>query len=167
MQIYQGDANNTDSIKAAVEGADIVFGNTVFSDALVNDQSVDLVHLKPGQSTREMSYELELQQGKNIADAVASVGGLERFIWSSLSNASKWSKGEYKGVYHFDSKANVVDYIKEKYPELAKKMSILQMGLFMTNWKWGQAAVPWEKVRGGLTFVDHVVADINSNQMDP
>jgi hypothetical protein len=46
----------------------------------------------------------------------------------------------------FDSKAHVVDYINNVHPGLAKKMSILQMGLFITNWKWGQASVPWERV---------------------
>ena len=142
----QGDLNNVSSISAAVQGASIVFGNTVFSDALTDSSSPDLKHLKPGQNVREMCYELELQQGKNIADAVATVKGLELFIWSSLSDAGKWSGGKYKGVYHFDSKAHVVDYIKEKYPELEKKMSILMMGLFVTNWKWGGAAVPWKKV---------------------
>ena len=71
---------------------------------------------------------------------------LELFIWSSLSDAGKWSGGKYRGVLHFDSKAHVVDYIHEKYPRLGEKMSILQLGLFVTNWKWGQGAVPWEKV---------------------
>lgn len=113
----------------------------------MNPNSPDLAFLKAGQNVREMSYDLEYQQGKNIADAVASVvSGLELFIWSSLSNSTKWSGGKYKGVYHFDSKADVVDYINEKYPLLAQKMSILQMGLFVTNWKWGGVAVPWKKV---------------------
>jgi hypothetical protein len=40
----------------------------------------------------------------------------------------------------------VVEYIKERYPEVGRKMSLLQLGLFVTNWKWGQGAVPWEKV---------------------
>jgi hypothetical protein len=39
VQIYQGDANDTESIKAAVQDADIVFGNTVFSDAMINPES--------------------------------------------------------------------------------------------------------------------------------
>ena len=60
------------SLKDAVKGVDIVFGNTAFSDALVNPNSPDLAFLKLGQSVREMCYELEYQQGKNIADAVAS-----------------------------------------------------------------------------------------------
>ena len=97
VEILKGDANDAISIKAAVQGADVVFGNTIFSDALSSPKSADLKYLKPGQTVREMCYELELQHGKNIADAVASVGGLEKYIWSSLSNATKWSKGEYKG----------------------------------------------------------------------
>lgn len=102
--------------------------------------------LSQGQTLREWCYETELQQGKNIADAVAAVDNLDLFVWSSLSAAKKWSRGKYSGVFHFDSKADVVDYINSVHPGLAKKMSILQMGLYVTNWKWGQAAVPWEKV---------------------
>jgi hypothetical protein len=116
----------------------------------------DIAKLKPNQTLREWCYETEVLQGKNIADAVVTVEGLELFVWSTLSHASKWSKGKYTGIYHFDSKAVVVDYINERYPTLAKKISLLQMGLFITNWKWGQAAVPWEKVNRsarGLRFM--------------
>jgi hypothetical protein len=145
VELIVGDTNDIRSIKAAVQGASIVFGNTAFSDALANPASPDLVYLKEGQSVREMCYDLEFQQGKNIADAVATVEGLELFIWSSLSDAKKWSGGKYPGVYHFDCKAHVLDYIKEKYPKVVAKMSILMMGLFVTNWKWGEVAVPWKK----------------------
>lgn len=146
VEIIQGDVNDVDSLKAAFQGVDVIFGNTVFSDAMSNPNSPDLALLKPGQNTRVLSYDLELQQGKNIVNAAASVPSLKRFIWSSLSDATKWSKGKYKGVYHFDCKAHVVDFISERYPELAQKTSVLQMGLFMTNWKWGRTSVPWEKV---------------------
>jgi hypothetical protein len=144
--MVQGDADDTDSIKAAVQGASIVFGNTAFSTAFAMPTAADLAKLQPGQTLREWCYETEVQQGKNIADAVASVDTLDLFVWSSLSDAKKWSKGKYAGVFHFDSKAHVVDYINSTHPGLAARMSILQMGLFVTNWKWGQAAVPWEKV---------------------
>ncbi|KAF4468837.1 hypothetical protein FALBO_4248, partial [Fusarium albosuccineum] len=58
---------------------------------------------------------------------------LERFILSSLSNATKWSGGKYTHVYHFDSKAKAVDYAKETYPELWAKTSIYEAGLFLSN----------------------------------
>lgn len=125
----------------------MIFGNTAFSGVIAINTAADIEKLAPGQTLREWAYELEVQQGKNVVDAAASaVNTLKLFIWSTLSNASKWSKGKYTGVYHFDSKAKVVDYLKETYPTLKEKTSLLQMGLFITNWKWGQAAVPWEKV---------------------
>lgn len=123
-----------------------MYGNTAFSEAFSDPAAAHLAKLSPGQTLREWCYEKELQQGKNIADAVATLDNLDLFVWSSLSAAKKWSGGKYTGVYHFDSKADVVEYINSMHPQLAKKMSILQMGLYVTNWKWGQAAVPWEKV---------------------
>jgi hypothetical protein len=80
---------------------------------------------------------LELQQGKNIADAAATVEGLGRYVISALCDASKWSKGKYTRNYHFDSKARIVDYIQGKYPQLAAKMSVLHVGSYMDNWKSG------------------------------
>ncbi|KIN00739.1 hypothetical protein OIDMADRAFT_29813 [Oidiodendron maius Zn] len=97
---------------------------------------------------------IKVPQGKNIIDAVATVGtSLERFVWSTLSKAREWSKGKYRGIYHFNSKAAVVDYMNEGYPEVAKKTSLLQLGLFVTNWKWGKGAVPWEKVYPELRWL--------------
>ncbi|KAH7305483.1 hypothetical protein B0I35DRAFT_471582 [Stachybotrys elegans] len=154
VQMVKADVNDVDSLKAAFQDVDVIFGNTVFSDAMSNSNSPDLAFLKPGQNTRELSYDLELQQGKNIADAAASVvPTLDKFIWSSLSDATKWSKGKYTGVYHFDCKAHVVDYINEFYPRLAEKTSVLQMGLFMTNWKWGRTSVPWQKLSNGTMLL--------------
>lgn len=151
--MVRGDADDVESIKAAVQGASIVFGNTIFSTVTFDPEGHKKVDLKPGKTTREWAYETELRHGKNIADAVASVAdGLDLFVWSSLSNAMKWSKGKYTGVLHFNSKAHVVDYINEQYPQLAKKMSIIQMGLFVTNWMWGQASVNWSKVRSVTEF---------------
>jgi hypothetical protein len=143
----KGDVDDVDALKVAFKGAHTIFGNTAFSNAFVMPTEADIEKLRPNQTLREWCYETEVRQGKNIADAVATVETLELFIWSTLSHASKWSKGKYTGVYHFDSKAVVVEYINEKYPEVAKRTSLLQMGLFTTNWKWGQGAVPWEKVR--------------------
>ncbi|UKZ48012.1 hypothetical protein TrVGV298_002248 [Trichoderma virens] len=134
---------------AALRGASVVFGNTVFPEAFSNPTAENTPTLAPGQTLREWCYETELRHGKNIADAVATVDTLDLFVWSSLSHAKKWSGGKYTGVYHFDSKAQVVDYIYNIYPSLAKRMSILQMGLFITNWKWGQASVPWERRSDG------------------
>ncbi|KAL2061271.1 hypothetical protein VTL71DRAFT_7544 [Oculimacula yallundae] len=148
IEIVPGDVDDVESLKAAFKGATLIFGNTAFSndDAFAMTTDADREKLAPGQTPREWAYELEVQQGKNIVDAAATATDtLELFIWSALSHAKKWSKGKYAGVYHFDSKATVTEYLNEQYPKLAAKTSLLQLGLFITNWKWGQGAVPWEK----------------------
>ncbi|KAL6691252.1 hypothetical protein J3F84DRAFT_397770 [Trichoderma pleuroticola] len=140
VEIVKGDLNDVESMKTAVRGASVVFGNTAFPDAFGNPSAENIAKLAPGPTLLERCYETELQQGKNIADAVATVDNLELFVWSSLSHAKKWSGGKYTGIYHFDSKAHVVDYINSVHPNLAKKMSLLQLGLYATNWKMGEAS---------------------------
>ena len=91
-----------------------------------------------GKSINEYAYDLEVRQGMNIAVAAAAsstLQTLENFVYSTLSNAKRWSKGKYTWVYHFDSKAAVVEYVTEKYPQLDAKMSTLQVGEYATNWK--------------------------------
>jgi len=55
--------------------------------------------LKPGQTINEYAYDYEVKQGKNIADAAATVEGLDRLIVSALCDATKWSKGKYTVRY--------------------------------------------------------------------
>ena len=60
----------------------------------------------------------------------------------------KWSKGKYTWVYHFDSKAKAVDYIKQQLPALAKKMSVVQIGLYFTHWQTMPFLAPQKQVDG-------------------
>ncbi|CZT09590.1 related to nitrogen metabolic regulation protein nmr [Rhynchosporium graminicola] len=146
IEIVHGDVDDVESLTAAFIGANLIFGNTAFSNAFAFPTAADKEKPAPDQTLREWAYELEVQQGKNVVDAAATaVDSLDLFIWSTLSHAKKWSKGKYSGVYHFDSKAVVTEYLNEKYPKLAEKTSLLQLGIFITNWKWGPGAVPWEK----------------------
>ena len=132
VEIVKGDLNDIDSLKSAFQGANAIFGTTDFWHPFFDPENQK--KLKPGQTINEFCYDLEVSQGKNIADAAATVPGLERFVTSVLSKTKHWSNGKYTWVYHFDSKAAVVDYIKEKLPALAEKTSFLQLGMFMTNW---------------------------------
>jgi hypothetical protein len=133
VEVVQGDLDDTKSLIAAFKGADAIFSTTDFWGPFFNPATQTKV--KSGQTVNEYVYEYELQQGKNIADAAATVEGLDRLIVSALCDAKKASKGKYSWVYHFDSKAHYVDYINEKYPDLAKKMSIVQVGSYMSNIK--------------------------------
>jgi hypothetical protein len=58
-----------------------------------------------------ISAENEVAQGKAIADASVAAG-VELLIWSSLPNVSKMSGGDLTTVHHFDSKAEVEEYIR-------------------------------------------------------
>ena len=121
IEIVKGDVDDISSLKLAFQGASVIFGNTAFPNAFAMPTEADISKLKEGQTLREWCFETEVRQGKNISDAVASVNNLDLFVWSTLSDATKWSGGKYKGVYHFDSKAVVVDYIKDVYPQVADK----------------------------------------------
>jgi hypothetical protein len=135
VEVVNGSFDDTDSMIAAFQGANVVFGVTDFWAPFFNPKVID--NLPPGQLINQYCYDLELQYGKNIADAVATIADttLEHYIWSSLSDVKKWSDGKYTWVYHFDSKAHVYDYIKETLPNLAQKTSSVQIGHYADNWK--------------------------------
>ena len=68
VEMVAADLNDPASVKKAVEGAAVVFAVTNFWE--------------------KMSYDNEVEQGKNIVNA-AKAAGVERLIWSSLVNVSK------------------------------------------------------------------------------
>lgn len=96
------------SLKGAMEGADAVFAVTNFWE--------------------KMSADVEIQQGKNIADVAKEVG-VKHLIWSSLLNVTKLSKGKLDKVVHFDSKATVEEYIRQ----LGIPATFFLPGFFMSN----------------------------------
>lgn len=57
-----------------------------------------------------MSAQIEIAQGKAIADA-SLAAGVSLFIWSSLPSVRKMSNGAVT-EHHFDSKAEVEEYIR-------------------------------------------------------
>ena len=132
VEVVKGDLDDKDSLKSGFKGANAIFAVTDFWHPLLDP--ANKAKLKPGQTMNEFAYDYEVQQGKNIADAAATVDSLERFVFSSLSKTKYWSKGKFTHVYHFDSKAEVVDYIKQELPKLWEKTSIFQPAMFMTNW---------------------------------
>lgn len=131
-QLFTADIDKPETLSAAFEGASAIFAVSDFWGLYGDPANKDKA--KPRQPLNVWAGEYETQQLKNVIDAVAKVPTLERFILSSLSNATKWSKGKYTHVYHFDSKANAEDYGRDKHPDLWKKTSIYQEGLFLSNY---------------------------------
>lgn len=128
VEVVEADMDSPDTLKAAFRDANAIFAVTNFWDAYFST-----VESPPGKPRNQWAGEIEIKQLRNVIDAAAEVPMLERFVYSSLSNSTKWSKGKYAHVYHFDSKANAEEYGKRMYPELWAKTNIFQAGLFLNN----------------------------------
>ena len=140
IEMVEANLHDASTLIPAFKGANLIFSVTDFWTPYFtpanNAKAQEL-----GKHIGRYAYELEYEQGKNIADAAAApevLGGLDEpvgFIASTLSSARECSKGKYQELWHFDSKADVFPgYVSEKHPELLKKMSFLQTGYFMSSW---------------------------------
>lgn len=75
---------------------------------------------------------VEVQQGKNLANAAAKTSTLKHFIWSTLPNGTKISKGKYL-VPHFDAKNKIDEYIKS-ISDLYAKTTFLWITFYAQNY---------------------------------
>jgi nucleoside-diphosphate-sugar epimerase len=138
VEIVEADLNDVRSLEAAFAGANLIFSVTNYWEPFFRPDCRQEAAAQ-GISCRKFAYDVEYQQGKNIADAAATtVDSLEPngFLVSTLSHAGNCSKGAFKELYHFDSKADAFpNYVNEKHPTLASKMSCIQTGYFMTSYR--------------------------------
>jgi NmrA-like family len=133
LEMVAANLDQTQSLISAFEGANVIFGVTDFSGPFFDPRNRE--KLNPGQSLNEWVYEYEKQQGKNIFDAAAATKGLKRLVFSSLSDARKWSNGKYNQVWHFDSKAHAVRDASSIHPDFFEtKVSCIQVGMYLSNW---------------------------------
>ncbi|KAK9319732.1 hypothetical protein V1517DRAFT_348826 [Lipomyces orientalis] len=130
VQIVKGDLDDVESLKRAFVGADIIFSVTDFWTIFKDPESQN--KKKPGQELVEYCYEVELQQGKNIADAAATVPNLLRYIFSSMANATTSSNGKYAKLYRMDSKVEAAVYA-QSFPALAGKFSQVQAPIISSS----------------------------------
>jgi uncharacterized protein YbjT (DUF2867 family) len=75
-------------------------------------------------------YAVELQQGKNVVD-VAKEEGVQHLIFSSLLSVTKTTNGRLAHVPHFDSKADVEEYIRQS----GVPATFFLASYFMTNFQ--------------------------------
>ncbi|PVH81998.1 NAD(P)-binding protein [Cadophora sp. DSE1049] len=152
VELVAGDLNDAASLTKAFAGSAVIFGVTDFWGNLSNP-NVQAAAQKSGRPINVEGYDVEVQQGRNIVDAAnATVATLERFVLSTLSPTKKLSGGKYTHNYHFDAKWEAVEYLKEKYPELEKKTSFLQVGLYMTNWNANPLSMPAKQSDGSYVL---------------
>jgi hypothetical protein len=133
VEIVAADLNDIDSLKSAFKGATFIFAYTDFS-GIVRGPEV-MGKFQAGELAPPIgseSYRIELQQGKNIADAAATVPELDRLVYSALPGVKQLSNGKYLQVFHFDAKAEAFEYMLG-LPELKDKASAVHMSAFVTN----------------------------------
>jgi len=143
IEIVAADLDDVSTLIPAFRGANLIFSVTNYWEPFFRpDCRVKAVEL--GVSCRKYAYEAEVRQGQNIADAVAAtIDSLDEngLIASTLSHARRCSRGRFDELYHFDAKADVFPgYVEEKYPRLAKKMSCVQTGFFMSSYRLAPSA---------------------------
>ena len=92
VEMVQAELNDVESLKTAIKGSYGVFGITDFWSLMDKGK--------------------EIQQGKNIFEA-CKAEGVKHFIFSSLPWAEKITKGVLKNVDHFDSKAEVEEFVEQ------------------------------------------------------
>ncbi|KAI1910969.1 hypothetical protein LOZ66_001959 [Ophidiomyces ophidiicola] len=137
-KLVKVDLDDVNTLTAAFAGANIIFSVTNYWEPFFRPDCRQRAEQK-GISCRKYAYDVEYQQGKNIADAAATVVDTldeNGFIASTLSHAGRCSKRIFEELYHFDAKADVFPYyVEEKHPLLAQKMSCVQTGFFNSSYK--------------------------------
>lgn len=184
VEVVRADLNDKESLKAAIGGSSAVFAvtNCTFKET---GTCVEFLLIELLEDWESASKETEFTQGKNIADTSAEAG-VEHLIWSSLPHVTKSefehylptarvfspvsddpspylvTDGKLKRVEHFDSKAEV-----EEYMRTIKGMTstFFMPGFFMQNIKGmirpgpdGVAAftMPWHATTTRVPLLDVV-----------
>jgi len=133
VEMVAGDFDHPPSLDAAFKDAHVIFSVTEFWPTFADPTRREKA-AAADQSIGVYAREYEAQQNRNIIDAAAKVGTLERFIVSSLPNSTKLSEGKYSHIYHFDGKAMAVEYGQSKYPKLWEKTSVFYGGFYLENY---------------------------------
>lgn len=137
VELIKADLDDPSSLQSAFQDANYIYGYTDFGGITKGPRVMG--RFMAGELTGPIgkeSFKIEYQHGKNIADAAAVIPTLERLIWSSGANVSKWSKGKYTHVYNFDAKAAVMEYMFG-LEALKSKVSGIQLGAFVENFLQG------------------------------
>ncbi|KIW09980.1 hypothetical protein PV08_11756 [Exophiala spinifera] len=147
VEVVAVNLDDVSSLVSAFKGADAIFSVTDFWTGFRNPPQSR--SRSRSQTLMDWAHDYELQQGKNVFAAADQTEGLERLVFSALSYATKWSKGKYTHVYHYDSEARAVEYARTTYPDLMnKKTSIIQIGMYLSNMTWMPHYQPRKNAEG-------------------
>lgn len=110
VEPVKGDMDDKESLRLAIKDSHTVFLVTNFWE--------------------KCSKEIEVQQGKNVADICKELN-VQHLIFSSLPNTTELSNGKLPNIKHFDGKSDIDAYIRK----LGVPMTSFQAGFYMSNFK--------------------------------
>ena len=79
----------------------------------------------------DVAVDVEVAQGKNLANAAAKTSSLKHYIWSTLPNGKALSGGKHI-IPHFEGKNQIDTHIKQN-PELLAKTTFLWNTYYASN----------------------------------
>lgn len=153
VEIVKADFDDVQSLVEAFSGATVIYSNTDYFVHLF--VAIGNPEIAGGRTPNQYAHDREVEQGINISQTAASpsvLKTLSRFILSDLPDPRKWGNGKYTKILHNESKARIVDATRTQYPELAAKMSTVQIGHYVNNWKTAPALQPKREADGSYTF---------------
>ncbi|QIX01329.1 hypothetical protein AMS68_006846 [Peltaster fructicola] len=142
VELVQADMNHVESLQEALRGSYAVFAVTNYWE--------------------HEDKELEFKHGKNITDASVAEK-VHHLIWSSLPHVTKLTNGALQHVSHFDSKANVEEYIRSIPTSSLPVSTFFMPAFYMSNIKSmtfpGQDgtknfAQPWQATETHVALLD-------------
>lgn len=119
VEVVSADLNDESSLAAAFKGTTAIYAVTDFFEPFAAHGP-------------EEAMKVEVQQGKNMANAAASTTTLKHYIWSTLPDGKRITSGKYL-VPHFEAKNDIDRYIKSK-AELYAKTTFLWVTWYATNY---------------------------------
>lgn len=147
VEMVTANLHDPSSLLKAFSGAHAIFFITDFWTPYLSTSNQARA-VDEGKHIGRLCYELEYEQGRNIADAASKIPELERLVVSMLCSTRRISNGRYDEIWHFDSKADMVTFAKVTYPDLGGKMSELNMGVFFQAWRFVPQLVAPRKTDG-------------------
>lgn len=131
-ELIQADLGDASSIAKALDSVHVIFANIDFWTAY-RDPSSAQAAAAAGKSLGQYSYDVEVQHGKALIQAAAAVPTLERLIYSGLPPMDKTASAEIAECFHWDAKAATIKYLRDQYPDLNDKTSIIYLAAYADN----------------------------------
>lgn len=112
VEIAVADLNKPSELETALKGSYAVFAVTNYWES--------------------MSKDIEVSQGKAIADACVAVG-VKHVVFSSLPNVTRISGGKLTHVEHFDGKSELADYFESVKGKTGMLSTYFMPAFYMSN----------------------------------